>query len=1489
MANEVKIILTAENKVAPATAEAARAFETLKTKTVAEINQQKQAAEQAYKAIKTSGIDSAEEIKQAWVGKNKVITDIDNKLLAGQLSLFEKIKANYLGIGTILTAVIGIGYKAIQSVANHGEEMLKMSQQTGIAVDKLSGLAYAAQQSESSIDALITGSKEFSKAIHGMNEEGKDTTKLLSAIGVSAKDPYEALLQVADAFSGMEDGTGKSTLAIKLFGRSALDLIPLLNQGSAGIRELHDEAERAGVVIDQDMAKAADAFNDNITRMKANLMGMVQTIGNAVIPKLNELFGKLSASDKIFLEYERLDKQIKSTQNVQGWLKEHGLSVLVSKDNTALAGLIKKRAEIMDEIWDLSVPKDSGGKKPAPHLPTKAEEEAAKKIAQIKQEYESLVVTLNRKLAMTGLDDIDKKLMQITYDFVDMKKEIGAKDAQIYVDLQLQIINKEEFDKSLKAIKGAYESLESEYIPSEEARQKAIEEHQDLLTEIAIMRGTVNEKELLALDARYYEEGVKLKNNLDAQKALMEKYGIERKAILDRQGRDTFASYIQSIGDLVPAFDEATYVTAKFGETNEEYLKRVVDKQKEWLPLLEAAQQQLVDEGLAGTKAYNDIAAAIQGVKNNQAELNKTFGGGVQQGIDDYLKGLEFSFERGREIALDNIHAIDDAMMTMLDDPKEGMDDLFEYFKFTLKRMVVEALATKITIPLATMMTGSQAGIQGALGGITSGGGLLGGLGSLFAGGGIGIPALASLGLGSMYGGTTGTGAMLGGLAGSVLLTGAGTAGYGLIGGSLMSGLMGGGSGILGGALAGSIVPIIGTAIGALVGGLAGSLFGGEEDPHDLQLRFGGERGSTWQSKFGQTDWGIRQWDEIGDDNVRAILGIFDKLHDGLTDFFTETGRDLGILAEEWKSGKIELKKGMKMEDVVKQLVGQYTEFVMPDVDFKQFQKSGEELYETIIRVVDAFSAIDDIKESVDDFIGAVQGAPDTVAMLRDSIINAKADLKELKDSIDEMVDPADRIAALNDLKVATYEFAQEQIQAIKAAQDTISNLKIEKTDFALSMAEKISGLLGTAMADISIPSDAMDTAKRRMEESGTAAGKLDYLKQYVGYLDKWVDQNLTAIERKYATEKELLEDHVAVIQKWKSVQQSVSSQITGMKLSTDNPQDVLARLGIAKGEVDRLGGLYAGATGEEKAGLASDYQQSINDYLALAQEAYQRPSSAYRAIYDKALGLLGQIQSDAAAMGTDDTALLQEISAIDDAMAADIKSFKESAAEYYQWAQAQSSLYDEAIADYMAQLVAITGDKTPEEKIAELQQDAVTELEGIKTALDQIHLDFTAWQQTPGADIADIKDILALGSNPFQKGTTESGWWKEYHDTDVSAEQAQMFLNDILDDVINPFLKKKKAWYNWFDQFADVPEFADGGYVPRDTYAKLHAGEKVLTKQEVEAGSGTVVNVAPQITIYASGDASPKEIGQEVERIVVDSIKYGKARAAVQEVVRYG
>lgn len=130
-------------------------------------------------------------------------------------------------------------------VARVGDEFFKLSQKTGVSVEALTALKYAADLSDLSTEGLTKALQKLSVAMFDTQINGEEGSAALKALGVSATDmngqirPTEqVLLDLADKFSSMPDGADKAALAVKLFGKEGLAIIPLLNQGREGITSL---------------------------------------------------------------------------------------------------------------------------------------------------------------------------------------------------------------------------------------------------------------------------------------------------------------------------------------------------------------------------------------------------------------------------------------------------------------------------------------------------------------------------------------------------------------------------------------------------------------------------------------------------------------------------------------------------------------------------------------------------------------------------------------------------------------------------------------------------------------------------------------------------------------------------------------------------------------------------------------------------------------------------------------------------------------------------------------------------------------------------------------------------------------------------------------------------------------------------------------------------------------------------------------------------
>ncbi len=209
-----------------------------------------------------------------------------------------KLAPALAGIGTALGAGAFAGM--VKGVADVADGLSKLSQKTGITTVGLSKLRYAGSLSDVSNEQLETGLARLAKSMGEAATGAGPAAEAFQALGVSVVDaagnlrPTEEVLNdLADAFAQSADGPEKAAVAMDIFGKSGTQLIPLLNSGSEGLRAMGEEAEKFGLVISGDLGKQSEAFNDNLTRMQAQLEGLKIVAGAELLPILSQLSGEL--------------------------------------------------------------------------------------------------------------------------------------------------------------------------------------------------------------------------------------------------------------------------------------------------------------------------------------------------------------------------------------------------------------------------------------------------------------------------------------------------------------------------------------------------------------------------------------------------------------------------------------------------------------------------------------------------------------------------------------------------------------------------------------------------------------------------------------------------------------------------------------------------------------------------------------------------------------------------------------------------------------------------------------------------------------------------------------------------------------------------------------------------------------------------------------------------------------------------------------------
>lgn len=195
------------------------------------------------------------------------------------------------GTTAAAAALTALTKKSIDSA----DRLAKLSQQVGVSVESLGRLEFAAGLSGVETENLSTSLIKLNRSISEAAQGTAAQADAFAALGVSAtsadgslRPTEEVLNDLADSFSQAEDGVGKTAAAVEIFGRSGAQLIPLLNSGSAGLREMGLEAEQLGLVIDTETAKAAERFNDNLSRLGSIVDGVGNKLASEFVDDLEQ-------------------------------------------------------------------------------------------------------------------------------------------------------------------------------------------------------------------------------------------------------------------------------------------------------------------------------------------------------------------------------------------------------------------------------------------------------------------------------------------------------------------------------------------------------------------------------------------------------------------------------------------------------------------------------------------------------------------------------------------------------------------------------------------------------------------------------------------------------------------------------------------------------------------------------------------------------------------------------------------------------------------------------------------------------------------------------------------------------------------------------------------------------------------------------------------------------------------------------------------------
>ncbi len=172
--------------------------------------------------------------------------------------------------------------------ASTGAELAHMSERTGVSVEALSELKFAADQSGVGVEELETGIKKMQKSLEGSTPA---FAKLgLDMIALRNMSPQDALAKIGEKLSAIENPTLKASLALEIFGRAGTKMIPML----ADMGNLMQDARDSGVTMSAETAQSALELEKALARVHAQIKALWVAIGAAFAPALKEFVAQAS-------------------------------------------------------------------------------------------------------------------------------------------------------------------------------------------------------------------------------------------------------------------------------------------------------------------------------------------------------------------------------------------------------------------------------------------------------------------------------------------------------------------------------------------------------------------------------------------------------------------------------------------------------------------------------------------------------------------------------------------------------------------------------------------------------------------------------------------------------------------------------------------------------------------------------------------------------------------------------------------------------------------------------------------------------------------------------------------------------------------------------------------------------------------------------------------------------------------------------------------
>lgn len=223
--------------------------------------------------------------------------------LNGMITKLDGVSKSGAALTGVLVGITTALYKTTMKTTESAGKIDELSHKTGMSVEKIQELNYAAEFLEVSAEDIGSSIAKMTKNMDAARSGTGDAAEAFKSLHIRIKDGNGQLkdsetifYQVIDALGNVRNETEKDALSMAIFGKSAMSLNNLILEGSDNIKGYAKEAQNMGYVMDKDTIDKFNQLDDAMVRWNRVTETTSNSMATALLPILTtvfEAFGKI--------------------------------------------------------------------------------------------------------------------------------------------------------------------------------------------------------------------------------------------------------------------------------------------------------------------------------------------------------------------------------------------------------------------------------------------------------------------------------------------------------------------------------------------------------------------------------------------------------------------------------------------------------------------------------------------------------------------------------------------------------------------------------------------------------------------------------------------------------------------------------------------------------------------------------------------------------------------------------------------------------------------------------------------------------------------------------------------------------------------------------------------------------------------------------------------------------------------------------------------